>query len=284
DVKYFRKPSFSGSNFVAFATYFGVFSIFFFVALFLEVVASQSPYSLALDFLPMAAGMVLASILTGRWVASVGPRIPMALGSALAAVGIFLTNAVISPKSGFDPLGWTLLLAGVGFGMAMVPVTSAALSAIPSRHSGMAASCTNTSRELGAVAGVAVLGSVVNGQLTVNLAHRLTALGIPQQFQNLVITAVTTGSVSQKAAAVQGNKSIQVIVDKVTKAAYSAFAQGLDYSLLAAGALMVLATIVAMITIRVPRPGAKAEGVRMPRLFVSHHDFDDSDAGIAAAH
>lgn len=283
NVSYFRRPAFAGSNFVAFATYFGVFSIFFFVALYLEVVASQSAYALALEFLPMAAGMVLVSILTGRWVASVGPRVPMAVGCALSALGIFLTNAFISPHAGFLPLGWTLLLAGVGFGMAIVPVTSSALAVIPSEHSGMAASCTNTSRELGAVAGVAVLGSVVNGQLTVQLAHRLTALGIPQQFQSLVITAVTTGSVSKQAAAVQGNKSLQVIVDKVTNAAYGAFAHGLDLSLLAAGALMVLAFIVSLLTTRVSRPDRASGDGRLPLLFAFHHGFGEGgDAGQRA--
>ncbi|MHB1488504.1 MAG: MFS transporter [Acidimicrobiales bacterium] len=276
NVSYFRRPAFAGSNFVAFATYFGVFSIFFFVALYLEVVASQSSYALALEFLPMAVGMVLASILTGRWVALVGPRAPMAVGCALSALGIFLTNAFIGPHAGFLPLGWTLLLAGVGFGMAIVPVTSSALSVIPSEHSGMAASCTNTSRELGAVAGVAVLGSVVNGQLTVQLAHRLTVLGIPQQFQNLVITAVTTGSVSKQAAAVQGNKSLQAIVAKVTDAAYGAFAHGLDLALTAAGALMILALVVSLLAIRVRRPDQASGEGRLPRLFAFHHEFGES--------
>ena len=53
----------------------------------------------------------------------------------------------------------------------------------------MAASTTNTSRELGAVAGVAILGSIVNGQLTVNLLTRLTAIGIPASYRSEVITA-----------------------------------------------------------------------------------------------
>lgn len=64
-----------------------------------------------------------------------------------------------------------------GFGIAIV--TSSALSAIPPEHSGMAASATNTSRELGAVVGVTALGSVVNGQLTNNLVRQLAAIGIP---------------------------------------------------------------------------------------------------------
>ena len=87
-------------------------------------------------------------------------------------------------------------IAGIGFGIIVVPVTSTALTSIPAANSGMAASMTNTSRELGAVAGVAILGSIVNGQLTVNLTHRLAQVGIPPSYRQLVITAVTTGTVA----------------------------------------------------------------------------------------
>ena len=44
DLGYFRRPPFVGSNFVAFATYFGTFSIFFFTALYLQVVGDGRPY------------------------------------------------------------------------------------------------------------------------------------------------------------------------------------------------------------------------------------------------
>src|ERR1039458_3906673 len=72
NVKWVRNRAFAGSTTIAFTSYFAIFSIFFFVALYLEVVASVGPYTLALDFLPLLAGMVLASLFTGRWVGRVG--------------------------------------------------------------------------------------------------------------------------------------------------------------------------------------------------------------------
>jgi len=249
DVKLFRRPAFAGANVVAFTTYFGIFSIFFFTALYLEVVGSQSPYGLALDFLPLTAGMVIASLLTGRWVAAWGAKIPMAVGCVVAGVGILLTDLNITPQAGLAQVGWTLAIAGIGFGIAIVPVTSSALSSVPGEHSGMAASATNTSRELGAVAGVAILGSIVNGQLTVNLIKRLNAVGIPHSFQSQIIAAVTTGTAgSQAKGAAHGNAAIQAIINKVITAAYGAFSHGLDLSLLAAGSLMLLSAILALFT------------------------------------
>ena len=76
DLTLFRSKPFAGSNFVAFVAYFGTFSIFFFTALYLQVVANASAYQTAIDFLPMAAGLIIVSALTGPLVARVGPGGP----------------------------------------------------------------------------------------------------------------------------------------------------------------------------------------------------------------
>ncbi len=250
NVRYFRRSAFAGSNVIAFTVYFGTFAIFFMVALYLQVVGSNSPLGLALNFVPLAVGMVAASLFTGRWVAAWGPRIPMATGCLLAGTGILLTNVYISPHAGIAQIGWTMFLAGVGVGMAMVPVTSAALGSVPAEHSGMAASTTNTFRELGAVVGVAVLGSIINGQLTVNLVRRLTAIGIPKAYQSLVVSAVTTGTYQGEAkAATAKNHAITHIVNEVVSAAYGAFGHGLNLSLNIAGALLLASAVLALLTV-----------------------------------
>lgn len=254
DLRMFRRAPFVGSNFVAFAAYFGTFSIFFFTALYLQVVVSTSAYGTAVFFLPMAVGLILASALTGPWVARMGPRVPMVFGCLAAAAGIFCTSAVLGPHVTFGSLGWTLPIAGIGFGVALVPVTSSALTVVPPERSGMAASATNTSRELGAVIGVAVLGSIVNSKLTGELAAHLKAIGIPPDFQNLVLHAVTTGGTGAggqaSAAEHSKNAAIAKIAAKVVDAAYQAFGSGLHLALEISGALLVAGALVAVVTIR----------------------------------
>lgn len=250
NVRYFKRAAFASSNIIAFTVYFGTFAIFFMVALYLQVVGSNSPLGLALNFVPLAVGMVASSLFAGRWVAAWGPRIPMATGCLLAGLGILLTNANISPHAGIGQIGWTMFVAGIGVGMALVPVTSAALGTVPAEHSGMAASANNTFRELGAVVGVAVLGSIVNGQLTVNLVQKLTAIGIPKSFQQLVVSAVTTGTYqSQAKAATAKSPAITHIVNEVISAAYGAFGHGLNLSLNIAGALLLASAILALSTV-----------------------------------
>jgi EmrB/QacA subfamily drug resistance transporter len=248
----FSQPPVVGSNFVAFASYFGIFSIFFFTALYLQVVADASAYQTAIDFLPMAAGLIVASVFTGPWVARMGPRIPMTVGCTLAAAGVFATGAVLNPQVSFATLAWVLPIAGIGFGIALVPMTSTPLSVVPPERSGMAASATNTSRELGAVFGVAILGSIVNARLTGGLAARLKAIGIPPSFQSLVLHAVTSGGLSSNAAtsAEQSkNAAVAKIATKVVHAAYNAFGSGLHTSLEISGWLLCAGAVGAAVTI-----------------------------------
>jgi len=235
---------------VAYASYFSVFSIFFFVALYLEVVTSVAPFGLAVDFLPLLAGMVVASLFAGRWVGRVGSRVPMMSGCLIAALGVALTELVIGPHVGADSLGWTMGIAGIGFGIIAVPVNSSALTSLPADDSGMAASTINTGRELGAVTGVAILGSIVNAQLTVHLTERLAAIGIPAQFRGEIIAAITTGTLNSQVAGFNStnNAAIQVIINKVVDAAYAAFTRGLNLALGVSALLLVVSAIVAYFT------------------------------------
>ena len=169
DLRYFHVPAFAGSNIVAFTGYFATFAVFFFVPLYVVEVGGVDGYQVATVFLPLAVTMIVASALTGRWVAVSGPRLPMTVGCLVGGLGILLTDIRLIPNPGLGDIGWTLAIAGAGLGIIFVPVTSTVLTLVPARRSGMAASATNTSRELGAVAGVSVLGAIVNGQLTVNL-------------------------------------------------------------------------------------------------------------------
>ena len=252
DLVMFRRPPFAGSTFVAFVAYFGTFSIFFFTALYLQVVVNASAYQTAIDFLPMAAGLILSSALTGPLVARVGARWPMVVGCLLAGGGILLASAVLGPHVGFATLGWVLPIAGIGIGMLLVPVTSVPLTVVPPERSGMAASATNTSREMGAVFGVAVLGAIVNAQLTGDLAARLKAIGVPPNFQSLVIHAVQTGGTSGGAASGaehSQNAAVARIATKVIDAAYDAFGTGLHEALVLSGCLILVGAVVAALTI-----------------------------------
>ena len=250
DVAFLRRAPFAGALAVVFAAYFGIFSIFFFTALYLQVVTGYSAYRTAALFVPMAIAMIAASALTGRWVARAGPRLPAVLGCLAAGAGMLATDVTLHGHVDFASLAAALAVAGLGCGVAIVPVTTVALGVVPAAHSGMAAGATTTSRELGAVVGVAVLGSLVNGHLTVDLTRRLVALGVPPAFRGIVINAVETGQVPKGGgAAAAAAQAFGPIVAHVIDAAYGAFRSGLSISLLVAGAVMLASALIAWMTL-----------------------------------
>ncbi|HVS68929.1 MAG TPA: MFS transporter [Mycobacteriales bacterium] len=239
DLRFFRHRRFRAALGVAFAAYFGTFSIFFFSALYLEEVVHYSGYRTALLFLPMTVFMVSGALLGGRLVVGHHGRWTMAFGAGLAAAGIAVSEPLLHPHPSFVGLMGTLALTGLGMGMAMVPVTSLVLEVVPPEHSGMAASATNTARQLGVVFGVAILGSLVNAHLTTDLKHRLDALGVPRIFQDYIIHAYEHGSSPDKTTVV-GNV-FAAIVDRIKVAAYAAFHDGLASALVISAILIAVA-------------------------------------------
>jgi len=128
----------------------------------------------------------------------------------------------------------------------MVAATVSVLGIVPAQRSGMAASAVNTSRELGAVAGVTVLGALINGELTTNLMHRLAAIpDLPASFRNLVIVSITTGSTNSSKLPQSG--PIRHIIDEVLTAAQKSFSDGLDTVMILAGSLMIASGILSII-------------------------------------
>jgi EmrB/QacA subfamily drug resistance transporter len=258
DVKFFRVPRFLVANIVAFCAYFATFAVFFFTALYLEEVAGYSGYQIALVFLPMMILLGAAALVAARLTVGIGPRMTIFTGCLLFALGLLLTSFAISPNPGYLPLAAALAVTGIGVGGTVVPATSSALSAVPPERSGMAASATNTSREIGAVTGVAVLGALVSAKLTADIIARLHALGLPRSISQIVINGVETGLVPSsgktKGAGGAAGAGQGKLVQEVIQAAYSAFQSGLHAALYLSAILVLLAGLFSFFWLSRDRP------------------------------
>jgi EmrB/QacA subfamily drug resistance transporter len=261
DLRFLRVPGFLTANVVAFCAYFATFAVFFFTALFLDEVVGESGYKIALTFLPMTVLMVVASVLAGRWTLAVGLHWAILVGCVLFAAGLVLTALSISPHPGYALLAASLGLCGIGVGSTIVPATSSALSSVPAERSGMAASATNTSREIGAVTGVAVLGALVNAQLHSNIISRMQALGIPKSFESVVINGVETGLVPSAGSTPKTGYEAKLVQEVIT-AAYSAFESGLHAALYLGAALALAAGIFSFVLLARSRYRVGAEASR----------------------
>lgn len=249
DLRFFRSRPFLAGNALAFTGYFSTFSVFFFVPLYLELLGNTSSYKLAVEFVPMAASMIAASALAGLWISRSGPGSPMVAGCVLAGIGILLTNLFITPSSGVELFGWSLPMVGAGLGVVMVAATVSVLGVVPAERSGMAASSVNTSRQLGAVAGVAVLGAIVSTQITSNLQNRCAAIpGTSHSACEQAIVAITTGNLPSHGPLIK-------LIDLMIPATVPSFNHGIDLVLSTACALMLASALLGGFLVRRWRAG-----------------------------
>jgi EmrB/QacA subfamily drug resistance transporter len=256
EVRFLRMARFSTPNVIAFCCYFATFAIFFFSALYLAEVAGYSGYRIAGLFLPMTVVMIAASVLAGRWTTSLGVRWSLVLGCLLFTAGLLATNLVLGPHPSYLALAGTLALAGAGLGACVVPITSSVLAAVPAERSGMAASATNTSREVGAVVGVVVLGALVNAQLRSGLISRMSHLHVSHALQQVVINVVQHGGASLVAG---GSGPGGGLLGQLYRAGYAAFASALHAALYVSAGLLAAASVLAAVTLRGARGAPSQE-------------------------
>jgi MFS family permease len=199
--------------------------------------------------------MIIASVAAGYWTARAGARLPIVIGCAAFAAGLLLANPLITTHPNYLLLSLALALAGIGIGITVVPVTATVLNAVIPERSGMAASATNTSREIGAVTGVAVLGALVFSQLNSSLTANLQALNVPVGekvailgFKSTIISFIETGQ------APTNYSSYGPIVGKVISAAYASFGDGLHDALYLSAGLVIVAGLLAAVTLRGRQP------------------------------
>jgi EmrB/QacA subfamily drug resistance transporter len=261
DLRFFRVPGFGVPIVVAFCTYLATFAIFFFTALYLVEVPSDSGYEIALVFLPMTVLMIVGSLVAGYWTGRAGPRWPVTIGCAAFAAGLLIASPLISQHPAYVGLSAALALAGAGIGITVVPVTAAVLDAVPPERSGMAASAANTSREIGAVAGASILGALVFSRLSGTLNSHINALTVPaaeksaiMAFKPVIINVIETGQIDKYL----GQYSSQGgLITQVEGAAYGAFGDGLHAAFYLSAALVIVAGVLAATMLRKqPAPAA----------------------------
>jgi DHA2 family methylenomycin A resistance protein-like MFS transporter len=160
DLQLVRQPVFAAANLAAATIMFTLLATSVYVSAFLQTFRALSPLQTGLALLPLGGAVALLAPVSGRLTAHVRPRTLIALGLACCAVGT-LALSRIGGGDGPGDVWLALLLLGAGAGLALPPTTSTAVSAAPATRTGMASAIHNAGRQVGAMLGVAALGSIV---------------------------------------------------------------------------------------------------------------------------
>jgi len=157
----FKLRNLAVSNVVGILWAGAMFAWFFLSALYLQLVLGYSPLQVGLAFLPGNLVMGALSVgLSARLVMRFGIRPPLAAGLLLAGLGLILfARAPVDGNYVVDVLP-SMILLGIGAGIAFNPVLLAAMSDVQPREAGLASGIVNTSFMMGGALGLAVLASL----------------------------------------------------------------------------------------------------------------------------
>ncbi|MFF4257820.1 MFS transporter [Streptomyces sp. NPDC001663] len=159
----FRLRLFTVSNSAMIVVGFALMGSSFFFSQFFVYVQGSSILRAGLQTLPATLAMVVVSPFAGRLAARYGYRSVVTSGLALAGLGLLALGGVHA-DTGYANVWWRLATVGVGFALTMSPLTGAAIQAVDPQEGGLASGISSTTRQIGAVLGVAVLGAVVRAR------------------------------------------------------------------------------------------------------------------------
>jgi EmrB/QacA subfamily drug resistance transporter len=160
----FRLRTLTGANAVGLLVGGSLFSMFFFITLYMQQVLGYSAIKAGLSYLPLALMIIVASGIASQLVTRVGFKPVLIAGMTFIGAALAWFSQV-SVGGGFvsDILGPSLL-AAVGLGFAFVTTTIAAVSGVRDQESGLASGLINTSQQIGGALGLAVLATIANSR------------------------------------------------------------------------------------------------------------------------
>jgi DHA2 family methylenomycin A resistance protein-like MFS transporter len=270
----FTNPIFSAANVAAVAVGFALLGTVFFVAQYFQEVQGYTALQSGLRTLPNTIGIFIVAPLAGRITARFGPRLPIVCGALLAGIALLLLTR-IQPDTAYGAIWWNLGLCGVGFGFMLSPISAAVFSTIPSNRVGLGSSVVNTSRQIGSVLGVALLGAVVQAQFADRLTTELTALGIQGRASAGIATTVSGSGATagQLLPSLLAAARAHVTPSAVQAAVGNAFTQALHPSFVISAILLLAVALVTFGALRVrPRAVARSAPAGVP-----------GEGGVAAA-
>jgi len=226
--------------------------------LYMQIVRGASPMESGFLMLPMVAGMMSASIISGQVISRTGHirGFPI-FGSALAAVGL-LSLATISADTHIQVVMVLMLLVGFGLGNCMQPLLLILQSAVPPRDIGVATASATFFRQIGGTMGVAVFLSILFSQVGGNIANALRDAAHEPAFQQALANPATPTDRELAAALQSGHGGllgqvtddssfIQRLSPALAHPFKAGFAGSMDTVFLCAGLVSVLAFLVLLL-------------------------------------
>lgn len=239
DMALFRRGSFSGAILVNLLSVVALVGFLYFVSQHLQLVLGLSPMVAGLALVPGMVAMIVAGLSVVPISRRVPPHILVPAGLAFSVVG-YLLVAVSTEDHGVAPLILAFVVLGIGIGAAETISNELILSSAPAAKAGAASAVSETAYELGAVLGTAVLGGLIT-------AFYRGALVLPD---GIPAGAAHAASETLAGAYTAAAGLPAQLGDALWAAASAAFGSGVLVTSLIGAALVVVAGVIAAVTLR----------------------------------
>ena len=255
-LRLFNNGTFTLANLAGFVLGLVMFGSIIFIPLYLQIVKGASPTRSGLLMLPMMAGIIITSVLTGRAMSRIGRYkwFPVA-GSTVLLAGMLLFTRLQVASSLWVAFGFMAVI-GIGLGLCMQSLILAVQNAVDRRDLGAATSSATFFRSLGGSFGVAILGAVLSSRLTDQLATRLPAAiaQLPPD-QQAAVAARGGANIS-----INQPSTILALPGPVRAAIQASFVDALHLVFLTTGLIAILAVVVTLALPNQPLRGAGPQG------------------------
>ena len=187
----FADRNFAVANWIAAAISFGMLSLFLPITIYLQSVRGFSALHAGLTLAPMSLTSAIVAPFAGRTADRIGGKYILMAGITVFAVGTALITYVAGPTSDWYNFLFPAMVAGAGMGMTFAPMTTVAMRNIQPRMAGAASGVMNTTRQLGAAIGSAVVGALLQNQLATALHNEAVSHSgaVPASFRDQFIAA-----------------------------------------------------------------------------------------------
>ena len=138
----------------------GLFSMFLFLGLYLQVILGYSPLKSGFAFLPFTAGIIVFAGIASQLLPKFGPRPLMVPGLIAAGVGLLLLTRITPETSYATHVLPSLFIMSSGMALVFIPLTSTSLHAVSTHDTGVASAMLNTSQQIGGSLGTALLNTI----------------------------------------------------------------------------------------------------------------------------
>ncbi|MGC0423204.1 DHA2 family efflux MFS transporter permease subunit [Embleya sp. AB8] len=193
-MRMFRNRNRSGSYVVMALAAGGMLGSFFFITLYMQIVAGYSPIKAGLAYLPLCAGVMISAQFTSVMLPRIGPRVLLTVGPILAGAGLFYFSLLEVDSSYVTGLLPAMVVFGLGMGLIFVAIMSTAVAGIAPEDAGIGSAMLNVTQQVGGAVAIAVLTTIYSNRKSSTMDDQIAKLGEKAKFDpHSIKLALTDG-------------------------------------------------------------------------------------------